>query len=817
MKLFKAKASLFSGSYYKELLKELMVLGIVCAALQLFYGIMGEFGEGASNSPLVLLFGFGMNRVHPDIFTLYFFASALSFLFTHVHRKNWDFRNSLPIAKRTMFACHFAAVMTWAAIIFIANFIGVFIGEGLRIAMSSTSLPDGFGMSAVSMIKSVISGVTSYCIIVIIASVVNRVFSVLAAFGVVIGLPILFIGFESYIRYRGMYTLELLFPLGINGLETFKLIVSILFALLLIVLAYIAYGKSRVETFQKPARTEAINVLIGLGVAACVGLIATFAFENSDLMRFYQSGPKYESSNWYLCIVYACIPMLIAYFIFMWISQRSFVRALKKLVFLPLVLVVFGAAILIAMIADKKWEKLDFSVENIDYVRIKDEHFGLNSQPDYYSYAFFSSGSQSRGSSKAFNVKHTDSAVLLSASTLAKNSKDNSYDSVAMLFESYIDSDYTKKIEITLKDGTKWGVKGNNHSGPATAKGRIALEDVEDNKEYIDALGSLDRFKNGKVIYPLNLGSEFNKTLLDELASLSSIERARIFISAASNNLGYHPYVHDSAPIFKSDEWSSSYGYTLMLASPTYDHVSLIDLGEHLPKTTELFMKLMDKKTRSHKDYGEFITMLKNVSFAQLEGRFIVLKDGKMLEHGLQLEDSASPVNSNASTDKEYSRMAGEICTLLAECIEAKEPIENASTVIGLDIYRFCKSLDKYYYYGEYSFEGMGITAKLFVGVSGDKAEKLMKLIGEFNEKYYAYNYDDFPFQYEFEIITEAVSDGRLKLYDQSGNELTIDDMVGMYKNGYQWFYVENGEQNFEQVFIMDIYQRLMEQGEDTL
>lgn len=811
MKLFKAKASLFSGSYYKELLKELMVLGIVCAALQLFYGIMGEFGEGASNSPLVLLFGFGMNRVHPDTFSLYFFASALSFLFTHVHRKNWDFRNSLPIAKRTMFACHFAAVMTWAAIIFIANFIGVFIGEGLRIAMSSTSLPDGFGMSAASMIKSVISGVTSYCIIVIIASVVNRVFSVLAAFGVVIGLPILFIGFEGYIRYRGMDTLELFFPLGINGLETFKLVVSILFALLLIVVAFIAYGKSRVETFQKPARTETINVLIGLGVAACVGIIATIIFERGEFMHYYQSGPKYESSIWYLCIVYACIPMLIAYFIFMWISQRSFVRALKKLVFLPLVLVVFGAAILIAMIADKKWEKLDFSVENIDYVRIKDEHFGLNSQPDYYDYAFFSSGSQSRGSSKAFNVKHTDSAVLLSASTLAKDSKDYSDDSVNAIFQRFANQVSTKGIEITLKDGTKWGVVSRNHTG---TRGRINLEDVEDNKEYIDALGSLDRFKNGKVIYHLNLGSEFNKTLLDELASLSSIERARIFISAASNNWG-SPYVHDSAPIFKSDEWSSSYGYTLMLASPTYDHVSIIDLGEQLPKTTELFMKLMDEKTRSHKDYGEFITMLKNASFAQLEGRFIVLKDGKMLEHGLNLEGSASPANGVASTDKEYSRMAGEICTLLAECIEAKEPIENASTVIGLDIHRFCKSLDEYYYYGEYSFEG--ISPKLFVGVSGDKAEKLMKLIGEFNEKYNAYNYDDFPFQYEFEIITEAVSDGRLKLYDQSGNELTVDDMVGMYKNGYQWFYVENGEQNFEQLFIVDIFTRLMEQDEDTL
>lgn len=812
MKLFKAKASLFSGSYYKELFKELMVLGIVCAALQLFYGIMGEFGEGASNSPLVLLFGFGMNRVHPDVFSLYFFASALSFLFTHVHRKNWDFRNSLPIAKRTMFACHFAAVMTWAAIIFIANFIGVFIGEGLRIAMSSTSLPDGFGMSAASMIKSVISGVTSYCIIVIIASVVNRVFSVLAAFGVVIGLPILFIGFEAYIRYRGMDTLELFFPLGINGLETFKLIVSILFALLLIVIAYIAYGKSRVETFQKPARTETINVLIGLGVAACVGIIATFAFENSDLMRFYQSGPKYESSSWYLCIVYACIPMLIAYFIFMWISQRSFVRALKKLVFLPLVLVVFGAAILIAMIADKKWEKLDFSVENIDYVRIKDEHFGLNSQPDYYSYAFFSSGSQSRGSSKAFNVKHTDSAVLLFASTVAKDSKDYSDDSVNAIFERFADQVSTKGIEITLKDGTKWRVVSRNHTG---TRGSIDLEDVEDNKEYIDALGSLDRFKNGKVIYPLNLGSEFNKTLLDELASLSSIERARIFISAASNNWGYHPYVHDSAPIFKSDEWSSSYGYTLTLASPTYDHVSLIDLGEHLPKSTELFMKLMDEKTRSHKDYGEFITMLKNASFAQLEGRFIVLKDGKMLEHGLQLEGSASPVNSVASTDKEYSRMVGEICTLLAECIEAKEPIENASAVIGMDIYRFCKSLDKYYYYGEYSFEG--ISPKLFVGVSGDKAEKLMKLIGEVNEKYHTYYEDQYDYQYAFDTIMEAVMDGRFKLYFDDGTEMNAMEFEKLYYSGETWFFVENGEQNFEQLFIADIFTRLMAQDADTL
>lgn len=814
MKLFKAKASLFSGSYYKELFKELKVIGIVCALFQLLYGIMGEFGTGTSASPLVILTGFGMNRSHPDIFTLFFFASALSFMFSHVHRKNWDFRNSLPIAKRTMFACHFAAVMTWTAIIFAANFLGVLIGEGLRLVMSTTAVADGFGMSALSMLRSVIDGVTLYCLCIIIASIVNRVIPVLAAFGVVIFLPILFVGFEAYIRFYGMDTLELFFPLGINGLAAFKTIASILFALLTIVLAYIAFGKSRVETFQKPARTAAINVIIGLGIAACVGIAAIAIFENSEFMFYRISGALYKSGAFYLCIAYAFIPMLIAYFIYMWITHRSFVAALKKLVFLPLVLFVFGAAILIAMIADNKWEKLDFSVDNIDYVRIKDEHFGLNTSTDYYDYMFYGAGTSSRGSSKAFSVKHTDSTIRLLASKLAANVKDYADDGLTALMERYVDANANAKIEVTLKDGTKWCIRDRNYAGPAI--GTISLEDLEDNKEYVDALGSLDRFNGGRVIDPLDLGKEFNKTLLDELSSLSSFERARIFIESANSGsmyyYGYQEYYYAGETQYGSDEWSSDYGYALTLVSPTYDHVARLSLGEHLPKTTELFMKLMDERTRAHKDYGELVSGLKSSDFVTFNASLKLFKDGKMLQSWLDLDGKTSAESGLAATDKEYARLVGEICALLAECIEAKEPIENAASVLGVEINGFIKDLGEgYYYYSNRAFEG--ITPKLFVGISAEKAEQLTKLVGEFNRNYSSYYYDEFPYQYEFGCVMEAVVDGRLKLYFDDGTEISDMEFEKMYYSGTEWFYVEGGEQ----LHITELFERIMTVEDDTL
>ncbi|MBR5947287.1 MAG: YIP1 family protein [Clostridia bacterium] len=795
MKLFKAKAPFFSGSYYKELFRELMRGGIIFSVLQLFYGIMGEFGSGNgySFSLLSMIQGVRTARSHPDAFPLFFLACGIHFLSTHVWRKNWDFRNSLPIAKRTMFSCHFAAVLTWAVIIFIANYVGVFIGEGLRLIVKDGTVPDGFGMSAVTMLRSILSGVTLYCLIVILGSIVNRVIPTLAAIGVAAGLPILFVGFESYIRYNGMDTLELFFPLGIDGLATFKTVVSILWAILLAVLAYIAFGKSRVETYQKPSRTAWINVLIGLGVAACVGIVATIIIMGtSNFMNYKQGGSYYSMPSWYICIAYACIPMLIAYFIYMWITERSFVSALKKLLFLPLALIVFGSAILIAVIADNKWAKLNFAADNIEYVRLKDRFFSGGG--NYYDYHYYSTAPTKRGSSDAFSVKHTDETLLREFASIARNSIHKS-DSV---LESLFSVDQGDTVEITLKDGTKWGLSSSLNSMSVTCRGML-----EEDAAYIDKLGSLDRFKGGKVLNTVDFGAEFNKTLYDELSALTSLERAKILTKDSSSYyfLDYYGYTYYS---LDQSEWKSEYDCDIVFASPTYDHVAIIPLGEKFPRTTELYMKLMSERTRAHKDFDEFVSDIKSGDFYDFEAAFSIFENGKMLKRTFVFEGNGYQGTDNT----EYKAEVRRILDSLAECIEANEPIEGAPAVIGLDILRFwpMNESNNSSFYGFTSlFEGV---QRLYVGVSSEKAEELMQMLNDFSEKHFQATEDDgYYYTEEMTAVAKAVDDGTLKLYSEDGVELSAEEIEKLYYSGCEWFVVEGGYQ----VHITDIYAKLIE------
>lgn len=796
MRIFKAKAPFFSGSYYKELLKELKVIGIFFAAVQILYGIVGAFGR-TGDMGILSLFAFGSRVLdfgagfHADVYWLFFFVCGLNFISTHISRKNWDFRSSLPIAKRTMFACHFAAVLTFAVIIFAANYLGALIGEVIRLASTEfMHIPDGLGMSAVSMLKSVVSGVSIYCLIVLIYSVVVNPLSVLAVIGVLVGLPSLFMAYVTSLRDYGISTWELLFPLGISGLERFDTILSILAMILLAALAYYAFGKSRTETFLKPARTVWIHVLIGLGVAACVCIIAAFAFQS------IRNG-AYNRSDWVFCIILGLIPTFIAYFIYMWITAKNFEIAFKRCAFLPLVLVVFVVGAILAVIADNKWKKLDFSAANIDYIRITDNNYYSDGREMMFSSSLYFDSYMSpvrlkRGDSGAFSVKLRDEALIKKAAELAKLKRDEQDSGWVGIFADLYDGRRARTVEITLKDGTKWAIPAMDYEGNF-----ISLTDAAANKDYIEKLASLDRFKHAKILYPRGLGSELCDTLLDELASLSALDRAAI--------LGGYVITYDADELTANgkDLDYYSYGYTLTLTSPSYDHMAQIDLNGKLPKTRELYIKIMSERMKSHKDYNRFITGLKNVDFLGFHGNAVIMDGEGPNKLGFYF-DTLHDFNSNAESKGEYMKYVKEISALIADCIENGGPIEGAEAVVGIEVSEF--TVQSTSRMREFLFNRkMNL---IFVGTTAEKAQKLESLIMEF----YSKDFDrkgvdilEYSYGVEMETILKAVENGSIRLFDMNHKELKPDELLEQFYNGYEWFYVNDGEQ----MFITDIYEML--------
>ncbi len=795
MKLFKAKSPFFNGSYYKELLRELKVIGIVCAVIQLLYGFAGEFGGG--NSGLLSMFTIGSpGLVHNDCFMLFFYICGINFLSTHISRKNWDFRNSLPVSKRTMFTCHFAAVLTFAAIIFAANFLGAFIGEGVRLIAKSTSVPDGYGISAVSMLKTIVTGITAYCLLVIVGSVVNNIFSVLAVVAIYIGLPILFMLNAFVVSRHGVVSGALLFPLGVKGTALASTALLLIEMLVSVAVAYIAFGKSRVETFMKPARTKWIHILIGILGAGCVGLMVSGLQAHRLDYRSYADGASvYEFTPWYVSVlVIGLIAMTLAYFVYMWITMKSFKKALASCVFAPLGFLVVAASVLTAVAADKKSEKLDFSAKNIEYVRIMDENFTKSG--DYYNMLPFMgnveySSSFYRGSSKAFDVKITDEYVINRAAELISSHgyEFGSREQVFGVAGRFITNmgQYTRPIEVTLKDGTKWTVAGGDPRA-------ITLKHLEDNEEYIEKLASLDRFKNGRVISPFGLGSELDKTLLEELASLSAADRAAILTGGRIQRAS-----RDEQSDLKGIE---NLEIRLTLASPSYDQVATIRLNEKLPKTIKLYMKLMTERMKAHKDFSELISRLEAADFGRINTTVMDLETGIFSSAYIY---RGEPFFKNGAFDPKVK----EFCALVAECLKADQPMEGAEHRMGITFDGFVLSEQRAS--GAYSdrslFGGESVTA--FIGVSSENARKLNELcreIGNIEKDFFGANDD---FQKEAQFVAEAVEAGRLKLYDSFENELTAENIMDMYYNGYEYFYAEDGIQKhitefFEEAIKMD-------------
>lgn len=797
MSIFKAKAPFFSGSYYRELLRELRLIGIVFAVIQLIYGFAGEFGS-SSNIGLLSIFTLsvgGATKIHSDVFAVYFFVCALVFFSTHLNRRSWDFRNSLPIAKRTMFVCHFAAVLTWAAVIFAANFLGAFIGEGVRLITASETIPDGFGMSAASMLRSVVSGISSYCLLVIIGSIVANAISIIVAIGIIAILPMLFSTLVSFLREYGITARELLMPLGIRGTQTAGTVASVVLMVILAVLAYIAFGKSRVETAQRAARTEWLHVLIGIGGAACVALFASILVAQNLPHR----GAIYEMKEFYIrSLICGGIAMLLAYFFYMWITGRSFTKALKKCVFVPIAFIAVGLAALIAFAADKKWEKLDFSVSNIDHIRLTDDAFSNENYYYYDSYIFGSYKNSTRGSSKAYNVKITDEKLLKAASEIADNSKyTSSAGSYYGIFSAYawIQPD---NIEVVLKDGSKWAFSGNYSE--------ILYEDAARCEEYINEFASLKRFGSAKLLVPNLRNSEIGKTLIEELNAMEPVERAKLFARTGGNHYGDYFYsgIMPEA-VTQTDE--DGYGYYLTIASPTYDHVAQIELSSKLPRTTELYMKLMTEKSKAHKDYDDFISVLENRKFEDIGGSFCLFEDGVM--HSAVIIDVY--VGDNYS---EFSETSREFCTVMADCIKNGQPIEGADHVVGLDV--------SYIYYllsngegnaaGYYSRLYDNGRAVFFAGVDAQTADKIRSLIEKF--KSYSYGFDSYlQFKPEMYELINAVADGRLELYDDRGRLYTPEELEEVFYKGYQFFYDRDGNE----FHIYELYDMLQSSDETTL
>lgn len=607
-------APLFSGKYYKELLKELKNIGIIFAAIQVFFGFLGAFGIGQG---LSLLFGSTSgNSLNSNVYSIFFIVAAFNFYIGHIARNSWDFRLSLPIAKKTMVVSHIAATLTFAALIFVANYVGVLIGELVRLipGAGGGSVPVGFGEQAVSLIKALIKGVATYSGLIILACVVGRFMTMIIAACSVLVFPTVFSNFIGAIREYGGKTISVILPVGIRGMNVLTWALLIFGAVALTVIACIAYSKHRVETSGKPARAPWIHILIGLAFATAVGLFAAVIGA-----AYYWMHYEHNKNAIVGPIIAVAIVMLIAYFVYMWISMRSFKGAAKRLMFLPVAMLVILAAFPIANAADRKWENLDFSADNIKYVRVTDGAFG---KVDGIYTLLYNLGGVTKGDSGVYNVKLTDAATIDIASRGAKEYKINSEKKEiyigGILFGGAFMGESIDIAEITLKDGSKWAIP-MTVSEYTSGLRNAALK----NSDVLERAMSIDRVKNGRVVDPDWLGRDFTKTLIGELEKLTPEERASVMYEFSEIDLHYDGSiiggVASSTPV-DQDAYA-----TVSLASWSYDHMISIRLNDKLPESSKLYIKKSAERYYKTGDFAGMTERLKNGEYQNVHAYMVFL------------------------------------------------------------------------------------------------------------------------------------------------------------------------------------------------
>ena len=99
----KNRVPFFSKSYCREMLREFSTTGIVFASIEFVASMLSFFGI-TQNLLSMLLFGANVYIQSSAVsyVSLFCFVAGFVFVVKHLVRSAWDFRGSIPVAKRNM-------------------------------------------------------------------------------------------------------------------------------------------------------------------------------------------------------------------------------------------------------------------------------------------------------------------------------------------------------------------------------------------------------------------------------------------------------------------------------------------------------------------------------------------------------------------------------------------------------------------------------------------------------------------------------------------------------------------------------------------
>ena len=372
----KNRVPFFSKSYCREMLREFSTTGIVFASIEFVASMLSFFGI-TQNLLSMLLYGANVYIQSSAVsyVSLFCFVAGFVFVVKHLVRSAWDFRGSIPVAKRTMLISAFTAMLAWAGICAAANILGAFVGSLVSTISNSSVLVPSFAMVAEAIGESLLRGLMLFGGFVLVFSLSTRTFPTIVLAFVCLLLPnIAYNALMNNTESAFTFT-ELLFPVSPAASTFLNCLVRILCCAAVLIAAYFAFVNAQAETAGKPARTRWIHVLISIGFALTVSLMFTNDVFYPDV---YSGSPQIAWNH----LIAPAIVGIVVYFGFSWITLRRFKSAVKRLMFFPAVLAGVAIVLLCSAAMTRVSEKIEIRASNIEYVTVQG---GLIPSSGFYS------------------------------------------------------------------------------------------------------------------------------------------------------------------------------------------------------------------------------------------------------------------------------------------------------------------------------------------------------------------------------------------------------------------------------------------------
>lgn len=518
---------------------------------------------------------------------------------------------SIPVSRDSIWTAHLLTGIIYSLMIMAASTIGMFLGE-LSSAISVGQSIGSYGYSALEYLAELcmimLEGLLDFAFIGVAFSITGKVFAGIVTAGIgSFGIGFLFISLLG--SGNNMYSLgNIIFPFSAAARTAAVWVVCIVTVLLLLLLFRKMFLTIRTESYSNAFRNKRIQTIVGLILAFAI--LCTFAFRVLATGQ-YDTNIIQDRKDIAGAAIETVVVCLIVYFVFMWISGRSFKKAAVSLKYLPISLLAVCIVVPLGMGVKTAYRNVDFSEDNIAYYTIPNYAI-VPRQPDWYGnsieFSFFptiyndySQDCYGKGVSGEDEVRFTDRKTINEISKWLSSGR-NSVDSFGFHGQP--------SIYVTLKNGKTYAV-----DIPVGGFDEDERYDVvaRRNDEYRKAMYDIERFKGGHFVLENKRANALYDTFIEELSALTIEEREKLF-NLSSIYCIDTPMAEITAPEIVGDGVDTSnddygdfqmeiieerkttpYSRVLFIANESNSLIRGVILNESTPKTLEAYLKLSNE------------------------------------------------------------------------------------------------------------------------------------------------------------------------------------------------------------------------------